>query len=357
MKVRNYTTISSIGTTTTTTLKDVPAEQSFEDVLVLNQSALKAMTIDAMIDESPTGTVNPDAVDAAAIMRFRSTLGSNVVAPIPEDKPAAKVPTAQIPVAQEMPATTPATPPTMQEVVVTPPVTQDTTNTTEMPSTPVTGSNTNTDNTVDEPTRDSIETLANKIVEILTDKVGTPATNTEDATKADVQNTTPSEDSITEPLVQTIIDSFLKQSSGSPAVDEADVASVYNEGKLKCKDEYNAYFLAASKEYGVDAKLLKAICYTESSFNPNSTSSVGAMGLMQLMPSTAKYLGVEDAYDPQQNIMGGAKYIAHLIKKYDGDIETALSAYNTGPGNVAKYGGIPSYTRKYVNKVMGLYQG
>lgn len=112
-------------------------------------------------------------------------------------------------------------------------------------------------------------------------------------------------------------------------------------------------FQKASDTYGVPVSLLKAMAKQESNFDPNATSHCGAQGVMQLMPATAASLGVTDAYDPEQNIMGGAKYISQLLSKYDGDISLALAAYNAGSGNVAKYGGIPPFkeTQNYVAKV------
>ncbi len=114
-------------------------------------------------------------------------------------------------------------------------------------------------------------------------------------------------------------------------------------------------FEKASKTYGVDEKLLKAMAKTESNFDPNATSHSGAMGIMQLMPETAKELGVMDAYDPEQNIMGGAKYIASLIERYNGNVTYAVAAYNAGSGNVDKYGGIPPFeqVQNYVKKIAG----
>ena len=113
-------------------------------------------------------------------------------------------------------------------------------------------------------------------------------------------------------------------------------------------------FKRAAKKYNVPENLLKAIGKAESNFNPNAVSRSGAQGVMQLMPATAKELGVTDSFDPEQNIMGGAKYISGLLKKYQGDTKLALAAYNAGSGNVAKYGGIPPFkeTQNYVVKVM-----
>jgi hypothetical protein len=122
-------------------------------------------------------------------------------------------------------------------------------------------------------------------------------------------------------------------------------------GETKTLDDI---FEQASKKYNVPVNLLKSIGKAESDFNPKAVSRCGAQGVMQLMPATAKSLGVTDSFDAEQNIMGGSKYIAELLKKYDGDTRLALAAYNAGSGNVAKYGGIPPFkeTQNYVKKVM-----
>lgn len=117
-------------------------------------------------------------------------------------------------------------------------------------------------------------------------------------------------------------------------------------------------FKKASDTYGVSVSLLEAVAKQESGFNPTATSRCGAQGIMQLMPSTAAGLGVTDSYNPEQNIMGGAKYLSQLLTTYDGDTTLALAAYNAGSNNVAKYGGVPPFaeTQNYVVKVTGYMQ-
>jgi soluble lytic murein transglycosylase-like protein len=119
------------------------------------------------------------------------------------------------------------------------------------------------------------------------------------------------------------------------------------------------YFLAASERYGIPVSLLKAVARSESSFRSDAVSRAGAVGVMQLMPATAAGLGVTDPLDPEQNIMGGAKYLRQQLDAFDGDTRLALAAYNAGPGNVRKYGGVPPFeeTQNYVRKVLSLAGG
>ena len=122
--------------------------------------------------------------------------------------------------------------------------------------------------------------------------------------------------------------------------------------------DLDAIFEEAGRRYNLSPNLLKAVARVESNFRADAVSRAGAMGVMQLMPGTAAGLGVTDAFDPEQNIMGGAKYLRQMLDRFDGDIQAALSAYNAGPGRVSKNGGKAlSFTEGYVSKVLRNFNG
>lgn len=123
------------------------------------------------------------------------------------------------------------------------------------------------------------------------------------------------------------------------------------------RNAYDALIKASAARHGVDPALMKAMMHTESAFNPNARSPVGAQGLMQLMPATARRFSVYNPWNPAENIEGSAKYIAWLMKRFNNNVEFAVAGYNAGEGNVDKYGGIPPFreTRNYVQKVMSRY--
>ncbi|NHB57958.1 lytic transglycosylase domain-containing protein [Acinetobacter sp. 194] len=131
----------------------------------------------------------------------------------------------------------------------------------------------------------------------------------------------------------------------------------------KNKNAFDHFIKNAAQVHGVSEGLIKAVMHTESGFNTRARSPVGAQGLMQLMPATARRFNVSDSYDPQQNIHAGAQYLAWLLKRFNGNVQLALAGYNAGEGNVAKYGGIPpfretqDYVRRVTSRFNNLYAG
>lgn len=143
--------------------------------------------------------------------------------------------------------------------------------------------------------------------------------------------------------------------SGTQSSTGLSFADVYKSKakNLGAPQSMDSIFAEASEKYGVPLALLKAVAKAESGFNASAVSPAGAMGVMQLMPSTASSLGVTDPFDARSNIMGGAKLLSQNLKRYNGNIDLALAAYNAGSGNVAKYGGVPPFaeTQNYIKKI------
>ena len=128
-------------------------------------------------------------------------------------------------------------------------------------------------------------------------------------------------------------------------------------GSAVSPEAYEGMIQAASDRHNIDPDLVKAVIKVESDFNPSARSRKGAMGLMQLMPDTARQHNVTDAYDPNDNVEGGVRHLKLLLGRYQGDLQLSLAAYNAGSGAVDKHGGIPPFaeTRDYVKRVLRFY--
>ena len=125
------------------------------------------------------------------------------------------------------------------------------------------------------------------------------------------------------------------------------------------REEWDGWIRTYATQERLDPKLVRAVIQVESAYDHRAVSKKGAIGLMQLMPATARDLRVADPYDPQHNIRGGTRYLRYLLDEFDEDLNLALAAYNAGPGAVRRWDGIPPYpeTRDYVRKVLTLYRG
>ena len=167
-----------------------------------------------------------------------------------------------------------------------------------------------------------------------------------------VENQRPNQDF--QKILDATLDTDKKQAAPfSNKIFSSDLASTNNTNA-----DIDSLIEQYSAKNGLDSAFVKAVIKQESGFQPKVTSHCGAMGLMQLMPATASSLGVKDAYDPEQNIAGGTKYLKGLLDRFGGDKSLALAAYNAGPNAVAKYNGIPPYkeTQNYVKNIMSMYQ-
>lgn len=125
---------------------------------------------------------------------------------------------------------------------------------------------------------------------------------------------------------------------------------------VKPRLRYQQIIARKADKYNLDPRLVSAIVSVESNFNPRAVSSKGAVGLMQLMPGTARQMGITDLYDPEKNIEGGTRYLKYLLGRYDGDVTRALAAYNSGPTNVER-NIMPAETKRYIKKIYSLYNG
>jgi len=152
-------------------------------------------------------------------------------------------------------------------------------------------------------------------------------------------------------------------SISQPLADEnAGGHSVYGalSGYMNKKERlFHPIIVQVSRRHQVDPALVKAIIMAESGYNPKAISKSGAKGLMQLMPGTADALGVDDVFNPHQNISGGVRYFKQLMDQFDGDVKLALAAYNAGSKNVRQYKGVPPFksTRYYIDNVFKYYRG
>ncbi len=155
----------------------------------------------------------------------------------------------------------------------------------------------------------------------------------------------------------------------SPDEEAADIVSRLGQTELQTaaritgeglkEGRYGTLIKIAADFFGVDSELVKAVIRQESEFNPRAVSPKGAMGLMQLMPDTAKMLGIDDPFDPAKNIYGGTKFLRSMIDRFNGNLKYALAAYNAGPNAVDAAGGVPDFpeTKNYVEKVIQYYMG
>ncbi|KAA0893358.1 lytic transglycosylase domain-containing protein [Oryzomonas rubra] len=171
--------------------------------------------------------------------------------------------------------------------------------------------------------------------------------------------------SLLQPLIKAYADAAVQatpsqtaDSGGkSPSAQPAAVYPSASSTPLGSDKEWLEPIIAkASSRYGVDTGLIKAVIKAESNFNPTAVSSAGARGLMQLMPGTARSLGVNDSFDPEQNVMAGTRFLRDLLDRYDGNVDSALAAYNWGPGNVDRRPDrMPRETQNYLVRVKQLY--
>jgi len=159
-------------------------------------------------------------------------------------------------------------------------------------------------------------------------------------------------------LAQPVVKSASFAAPAAPSAQVAsDSATNISKTPSSTSTSLDAVVEQTARRHEVDVNLVKAMIHTESNSNPRAVSSKGALGLMQLMPFTARDLGVTNVFDPAQNVDGGVRYLKSLLTQFGGDLSLSLAAYNAGPGAVTRYGGVPPYreTVNYVKKIGNLY--
>jgi len=159
-------------------------------------------------------------------------------------------------------------------------------------------------------------------------------------------------------LFYQILDTYLQKKNSEKGILKSGQNKTQDNSVDNSTESFKEMIDTAAAKYNIDPKLVQAVVQTESNFKADAISPAGAKGLMQLMPGTAAELGVQNALDPQQNLDGGVKYLKELLDSNQGNVETALAAYNAGPGAVKEYGGIPPYqeTKTYIKRVLDQYQ-
>jgi soluble lytic murein transglycosylase-like protein len=153
------------------------------------------------------------------------------------------------------------------------------------------------------------------------------------------------------------VDQYLGHESSQSA--SAKVSAANFRGPLATSADIDTAIEQAAARHNVDPNLVRAVVKVESNFNPNAVSRKGAMGLMQLMPATARQLKVKNPFDPEQNVDAGVRHLKQLLESYGGDVKLSLAAYNAGSGAVARSSGVPHYaeTQNYVRRITNLYYG